>query len=330
MIVEEILKEQEEGLRLVEEELKKVFESSVAVIPAIGLHLLGSGGKRLRPLCLLLSSELSGYKGKERIVFASVIEAIHAASLLHDDVVDDAKVRRGKAASHSLWGNQVVILVGDFLYANALRLAVEQRNVTIIETIAKAAMKMTEGEILQLQKIADPTITEDEYLRIIALKTGSLMSAACRIGGVLGNLPKDNINALTEFGLKTGLVFQMSDDILDFQANEDTLGKRLGRDLHEGKITLPLIYLLKAADNEEKKLVIEEINAASGEQNSGAAQINIITLLELLRKYNCIGKSIDKAKEIVNEAKALLYIFPYSKEKEALLSMCEYALQRKK
>ncbi|MEO5360473.1 MAG: polyprenyl synthetase family protein [Nitrospirota bacterium] len=331
MTAENIFKHYEKDLRRVEGEIAGIFSSDVVVIPDIGRHLIGGGGKRLRPMYLLMSAALSGYTGDARYVLAGVIEAIHAASLLHDDVVDGAGVRRGKPTSHSIWGAQVVILVGDFLYANSLKAAVSQQNLKTMEAISHAVAKMSEGEILQLQKIADPEITEADYLRIVESKTGALISASCRIGAILGGLPEEKINALTNYGLKSGTVFQIYDDILDFKADEENLGKKLGRDLHEGKITLPLIYLLKSANAQEKEELTAIIDSTSDDDMPDEdGQRDLKKVLALFKKYDVIEKTMDKAKEIVAEAKAELSIFGDCSEKDALVVMADYALSRNK
>lgn len=335
MSAEDIFKHHEKDLRAVENEITRIFSSDVVVIPDIGRHLIGGGGKRLRPMYLLMSCALSGYCGDARYVFAGVIEAIHAASLLHDDVVDGAGVRRGKPTSHSIWGVQVVILVGDFLYANSLKAAVSQQNLMTMDAISNAVAKMSEGEILQLQKIADPEITEADYIRIVESKTGSLISASCRIGAILGGLPEEKINALTNYGLKSGTVFQIYDDILDFKADEDNLGKKLGRDLHEGKITLPLIYLLRAANAKEREALTAIIDSTSDDdmpdkEKDWQIERDLNEVLQLFKKYDVIEKTMDKAKEIVAQAKAELSIFDDCREKEALVVMAEYALTRNK
>jgi len=182
-----------------------------------------------------------------------VIEALHTASLLHDDVVDEAELRRGKTAANKVWGNQVVVLLGDYLYAKALHVSVAQESLQIMEALSKATSLMAEGEILQLMKTGDPSITFDEYIKIITGKTAGLISAACRIAGLLAELPAEKVQALTDFGHYIGIAFQMLDDILDYVANESELGKKLGKDLMEGKITLPLIELLRKA-NEKRML----------------------------------------------------------------------------
>ncbi|MBF0537419.1 MAG: polyprenyl synthetase family protein [Nitrospirae bacterium] len=325
----EIFQRYEPELRLVEKELHDVFSSDVALIPAIGRHILNSGGKRLRPLYLILSAELAGYTGKGRAVFGSIIEAIHNASLLHDDIVDGAEVRRGKPTSHSLWGNEVVVLVGDFLYANSLRLAVEQQNLAIMHTISDAVTRMTEGEILQLQKIADPSVTEQEYLKIISSKTGVLISAACRIGALLGNVSQERVEALSRFGLKTGIVFQMFDDILDYKADEERLGKILGKDLNEGKITLPLIYLLDCAQPQEREQVTQIIKSTE-DASPHEMTSNLAEILGLFKRYGVIEKTMQKAIDIANEAKGELSVFDDCPQKDALILMADYALKRKK
>jgi len=313
----------EPELKIVEDRLKDFFKSIASPIPLIGKHLIDSGGKRLRPLLLILSADISGFKGEARLDLAGIIESIHAASLLHDDVVDAAEVRRGKSSAHSIWGNQIVILVGDFLYANALRLAVMQKNQKIMETLSGATTRMTEGEILQLTKIGDPDITEEEYLNIISAKTGALISAACRIGAILGSLPEDKENALSHFGMKTGTAFQMADDILDYMADEGKLGKRLGKDLREGKITLPIIYLLKVATDKEVREVKNIIK-------DGFKQGDLKRIRELFKKHNVLTLSFKKAHGLISDAKVNLEMFPHSAAKEALLTLADYVLSRGK
>ncbi|MEW6213716.1 MAG: polyprenyl synthetase family protein [Nitrospirota bacterium] len=313
----------EPELKIVEERLKDLFKSNVSPIPLIGKYLIDSGGKRLRPLFLILSAEIAGYVGDARPTLGGIIESIHTASLLHDDVVDGAEIRRGKSPAHSIWGNQIVILVGDFLYSNALRLAVMQKNQRIMETLSEATTRMTEGEILQLTKTGDPDITEEEYIDIISAKTGALISAACRIGAIMGSLSEDMENALARFGMKTGIAFQMADDILDYMADEGKLGKHLGKDLKEGKITLPLIYLLKTASDTEVEEVKEVIN-------NGFAKGGHKRILKLFKKYNVIELSFKRARHLVTDAKAELAVFSDSPAKEALFTVADYTLLRGK
>lgn len=321
MSISEIFSAYRDDLKGVEDKLREIFSSESAAIRLIGDHIIGSGGKRLRPLFLILSAELSGYREKDRIILASIIEAIHTASLLHDDVVDGAEMRRGKPASHRIWGNQIAILVGDFLYANALRIAVLQKNQKIMEALSEATTMMTEGEVLQLQRVADPEITEEEYIRIISAKTGALISAACRIGAILGKLPLEAEEAMARFGMKTGIVFQMVDDILDYAAESKELGKNLGKDLEEGKITLPLIYLLRNATEDER---IEIRDIIKGNHSSERLE----RVLYLFDKYGIIEESLRKAQTIMAEAKKELYTFSSSEGRDALLSLADYAIAR--
>lgn len=323
MDLEEVFGLYEPELRIIEEKIKDLFNSPVSTIPLIGRHLIDGGGKRLRPLILILSAELAGYKGDVRLIFGGIIEAIHTASLLHDDVVDGAEIRRGKSPAHSIWGNQVVILVGDFLYSNALRLAVMQRNQKIMETLSEATTRMTEGEVLQLAKTGDPNITEEEYVDIISAKTAALISAACRIGAILGALPEDIENALARFGMKTGIAFQMADDILDYMADEGALGKRLGKDINEGKVTLPLIHLLKTATDKE----LEEVK---GIIKDGLKRGSLKRIMKLFVKYNSIEHCLRKALNIVADAKTELEVFPDSAAKEALFTIADYTPLRGK
>ena len=310
-------------LNLVEQSLRNIFSSDALVIPMIGEHILRGGGKRLRPLFLLLSADLAGYRGEKRITLAGIIEAIHTASLLHDDVVDGAEVRRGNIAAHQVWGNQIVILVGDFCYANALKLAVVQDDLRIIGALSGAITSMTEGEIIQLNRVADPGISLEEYYKIIASKTGALISAACRIGGILGGLSPDREDALGSFGMKTGIAFQMADDILDYTADEKGLGKKLGKDLDEGKITLPLICLLRTVSAREKAEVSDIV------RSDALQDADLRRIIELFEKYSVIEESLRIAQHLVSEAQAELKVFPQSPEREALSGLADYALERK-
>ncbi|MFZ5906873.1 MAG: polyprenyl synthetase family protein [Nitrospirota bacterium] len=323
MSLDDLFKSYESDLQIVEERIRDLFKSPVLAIPLIGKYILDGGGKRLRPLILLLSSDLAGYQGDARHILAGIIESIHTASLLHDDVIDGADIRRGKSPAHTVWGNQIVILVGDFLYSNALRLAVMQKSQRIMEALSEATTRMTEGEILQLAKTADPEITEEEYLSIVSAKTAVLISAACKIGAILGSLPEEKEEALTRFGMKTGIAFQMADDILDYMADEGELGKRLGKDLKEGKITLPLLYLLKTASGKET----EQIKAIV---RSNFTVSGLRKILRFFRKYNSIGLSLQRAQDLIAEAKRELAVFPDSRAREGLLRIADYTLQRTK
>jgi octaprenyl-diphosphate synthase len=313
-------------LKNVEKELLEIFKSTAAPITIIGRHIVSGGGKRIRPLFLLLSADLCGYKESRRNHLAAIIESIHTASLLHDDVIDSADTRRGKPTANSIWGNQIVILVGDYLYSNALRLAVAQKSQKIMEALAEATTRMTEGEILQLHRIADPSITMDDYYTIVSAKTGILISAACRIGGILSGVSENKEQALALFGLKTGIAFQLADDILDYTADSENLGKTLGQDLAEGKITLPMICLLKAVSAEERAELEDIIKNHSKKGN----RKNLKRILKLFSKYNVIEESMKTAQALIEEAKSELSVFPDQEARQALCLMADYSMKRRK
>jgi octaprenyl-diphosphate synthase len=322
MNFQDIFKEYESELKEVEKELANIFKSDATLIPTIGAYILNSGGKRLRPLFLLLSADLAGYKGYKRVILAAVIEALHTASLLHDDVVDEAELRRGKKSSNKIWGNPVVVLLGDYLYAKALHISVAQESLPIMEALSYATSLMAEGEILQLMKAGDPSITFDEYIKIVTGKTAGLITAACRIAGLLAELETEKVQALTDFGHNIGVAFQMIDDILDYVADQSELGKKLGKDLMEGKITLPLIELLKKAKEKEEIVNIIKSDRLSEE--------SLGKILQYLKKYNCIESSIEIAKDYIEKAKSSLYLFNDSPYKQTLFKIADYILLRNK
>lgn len=330
MSVKDIFSAYSLELKAVEAELANIFASDVPLIPLVGQHILGGGGKRMRPLFLLLSADLCGYHGDKRPILGAVIEAIHTASLLHDDVIDGAETRRGKTASHVMWGNHMVILIGDYLYSNALRIAVGQKSQKVMDALSEATTRMTEAEILQLSKTGDPEITVDEYFKIIAGKTGILISAACRIGAVLGNVPEDQEVALRDFGLKAGIAFQLADDVLDYVAQQAALGKKLGKDLEEGKITMPLIHLLKDASAVERDEIIAIIKEASSEErNDSRNGDHLSRIIALYAKYDSVAKAMQTAQGLVDDAQKCLAVFPDSPHKDALMALAAYSMERK-
>lgn len=330
MLVGEVFSSYGAELKRVEAELANIFASDVPLIPLVGQHILGWGGKRMRPLFLLLSADLCGYTGDKRAVLGAVIEAIHTASLLHDDVIDEAQTRRGKTASHVLWGNHMVILIGDYLYSNALRIAVGLKSQKVMDALSEATTRMTEAEILQLSKTGDPEITEDEYFTIISGKTGVLISAACRIGAVLAGMPEEHETALRDFGLKAGIAFQLADDVLDYVAQQAALGKKLGKDLEEGKITMPLIHLLRDALPTERDEIITIIKEASREEKDDSRNGNhLARIIELYAKYDSIAKAMKTAQNLIDDAHQCLAIFPDSSYKDALKTLASYSMQRK-
>ncbi|MBI4698188.1 MAG: polyprenyl synthetase family protein [Nitrospirae bacterium] len=324
MTIEEVWDRYKEDFILVEERINETFKTVAPAISTVGKHLLMGGGKRIRPFLAILCSKIFGYSGDKISTLACSVESIHTASLLHDDIVDGADIRRGRPSAHSLWGNQVVVLVGDFLYSNALRLANSLKSQKIMDALTAATTGMSEGELIQLSKKGDPDISEEDYMKIVKGKTAILMSAACRSGAVIGNATQKQEDAMTAFGLKLGYSFQISDDILDYMAEEKTLGKGLGKDLEEGKMTLPLIYLLRDASHSE----VNKVKSIIKSENFSRPGLDYI--IDLLNKYESIKKSYETANTIIFEAKKELDIFEDSMEKSALLTISDYVLGRDK
>jgi octaprenyl-diphosphate synthase len=322
--LEEVLQLVEGELKAVEGEMDKNLFSQIRMIPTVSHHLISSGGKRFRPILLLLCARLCGYAGERAINLASTVEFIHTASLLHDDVVDRASVRRGMASANALWGNGASVLVGDFLFTKSFSVIVSDGDLRILDVIARATTRMSEGEVMQLVKMGDPKVNEEEYYFVITNKTAGLIAAACRVGGILGNASRDQEEALAEFGLNIGIAFQLMDDTLDYISSEETFGKTIGKDLNEGKITLPLIRALQVCSPVEKEKMTAIIQSAEREEQD----LRFIT--EKVRHLAGAEYTLDRAKDFVEKAKAALSIFPTSREREALLFLADYAIKREK
>jgi octaprenyl-diphosphate synthase len=299
-------------LAQVEDEFKKHLKSQVPLISKIGEHLLSSGGKRFRPTILLLSAKLCGYEGRRQIQAASIIEFIHTATLLHDDVVDDAELRRGNASANSIWGSQASVLVGDFLLSKSFFLMVGDGDLKILNTISKATIQMAEGEIQELMKASDLSVTEEEYLSIITNKTASLISATCQIGAILGGVDGKREQALANFGMNLGIAFQLMDDSLDYTSTEKK----------GGKITLPLIHTLRSCSPSEREKVVGIVLSESADERS------FLSVVDLINRYGGIEYTLEKAREYVAKAKGDLDCFDPSREKTALLTMANYVVER--
>lgn len=312
-----------EELEKVDQEFRRNLRSEVSIISTIGEHLLFSGGKRFRPILLLLSSKLCGYKGERHISIASLIEFIHTATLLHDDVVDKAELRRGVVSANSIWGNDACVLVGDFLFTKSFSLMVENGNWKILKAISTATTLMAEGELEELVRTNDLSITEEKYLSIIFKKTASLISAATQIGAILGNVPIEKELALYEFGKNVGMAFQLIDDKLDYTSNEEEFGKKIGIDLQEGKITLPLIIAYNRCNEDEKEFIKNIIESESIRKD------DFLKVVEIIERYDGIYQTWLKAKQYIEDAKRHLQLFPNSREKEALMILADYVLERR-
>jgi len=310
-------------LEKVDHEFRKNLKSNVPIISAIGEHLLRSGGKRYRAKLLLLSAKLGGYRGDRHISLASLIEFIHTATLLHDDVVDRAELRRGMDSANSIWGNEASVLVGDFLFTKCFALLVQNGDWKILQTISKATMTMAEGELDELIKTNDLSLTEKDYLSIIARKTASLISAATQIGGILGNVSEERERALSEYGMDVGIAFQLIDDNLDYTSKEEDFGKKIGIDLQDGKITLPLIFTLNHCNQEERKFIRKTVESHPITKDA------FFRIVEIIEKYHGVHYTWKKAKRYIEKAKGYLHPFPNSREREALCTLANYVLERR-
>jgi octaprenyl-diphosphate synthase len=310
-------------LEQVEREFARHIESHVAVIPEMGRYIQNSGGKRVRPAVLLMSARLCGFTGDLAILFASVIEFIHTATLVHDDIVDDAALRRGRQAVHSRWGNDVTVLLGDYLYIKALALALRHDVLPLIRVLCDVTVGMIEGEIYQLTKNGDIDITEDEHFEIVRRKTAYLFGGCGQIGGMLGNATAEQAEALRAYGLNLGMTFQIVDDVLDLTGQEEVIGKPVASDLREGKMTLPLIYALNHAGPEFRERIAEVV------RDRHVTSERWQEILETLRQQRALDYALRKAGDYAREAQeTLLAAFVPSPERDALAALPEYVLSR--
>lgn len=285
-------------------------------------HLLFAGGKRLRPLLMILSARLCGYKGNDGARFSSIFEYLHAASLLHDDVVDGSKLRRGKPVANDVWDSPTAVLTGDFLLARSLSLAAAAGSPTIIQTIAEIMEMMSQGEIQQLDRKGDPTLSETEYMEVIRCKTAVLFQGACRTGALLSNAPAEKARALADYGNHCGLAFQIADDLLDYIQDAATLGKNPGADLKEGKMTLPVIHTVRHAAAKDAQW----INNMVERRHFSDADFN--RLVELMATYGGIHYARQMAVDQIKMAKSALTVFSTSKERDLLCDIADYSLLR--
>jgi octaprenyl-diphosphate synthase len=323
MQMQDVFQRYSDDLRRVEECMDIHLRSEIDLIPEISQHLIGSGGKRFRPLLLLICADLCGYRGRKCYTLSAVIEFIHTATLLHDDVIDEAQTRRGKVSANNVWGNAASVLVGDFLYSKAFKLMADQDNLAVIKLMSATTNVMSEGEVFQLVKCGDIDITEAEYLTIIEKKTSILMSAACASGAILGNTTQTQIDALAGFGLRLGSAFQITDDTLDYTAREEEFGKNIGKDLEEGKMTLPLIHALKHCAPAEKVRIRNIIESKGADSNA------VREILMIIDRYDGIGAALNKAGTYIDEGKASLGIFSDSEAKTALFTVADFIMERR-
>ena len=296
------------------------LDSNVDLINQMSHYIISSGGKRIRPLLLLLCARATDYDGDYHYSMAVVIELIHTATLLHDDVVDQSTTRRGQETANELWGNAPSVLVGDFLYSRAFEIMVEPNSMEIMKILSKATNQISEGEVLQLLNIKNANVSQKEYYRIIERKTACLFKAACQIAGILSNSNQKVIEAMGKFGMHLGNAFQIIDDTLDYESDSNIIGKEVGDDLSEGKVTLPMIYALEKTTKSDKKILTDAI------QNADASNINQV--VEILMNVNAFQYSRDIANKESNMALESIDILPSSKYKTALKLLCKLSLER--
>ena len=313
-----------EDLKLVEQQFRKDLQSDVPLIRKVGEYVLSSGGKRVRPALLLLAARLAGYVGDKAVPLASVVEFVHTATLLHDDVVDSATLRRGLASANTLWGNEASVLVGDFLFSKSFSLMVGVGSLDILRVLSDATTVIAEGEVMQLLCTGEMDLTEERYINVIRSKTAILMSAACEAGAILGAVSQQQQKALADFGMDLGIAFQLMDDILDYVATEEEFGKSIGHDLEEGKITLPLIHTLKKCSESERAII-----AAVVEQDEMSLD-DFRAVSGLVKQYGGIAYTVEAARLYINRCKSHLDLFSSSPVRDALLSLSEYVVTRSK
>src|SRR5881409_559041 len=325
--IERVLKERVASLvgadlELVEAEIKGELASPVALIREMGGYIAGAGGKRLRPMLLLLAARLAGYRGPRSARLACVVELLHTATLIHDDVVDRAPLRRGRPSANAQWGDDASLLVGDHLYSKSFAMLVRDNDRAVMETLARSTVSMTEAEVFQLELKRSGVTTEADYVRVITQKTASFISACCGIGGLLGGLPAAHLAALTRYGLDIGVAFQISDDSLDFVANQDRLGKAIGADLREGKRTLPLIAMLGRLVPSET----ERVRALLRRPALVPAELEEIR--RLVVEHEGVEYARARAHAYARAAKADLEVFPSSEERETLALVADFVVDR--
>jgi octaprenyl-diphosphate synthase len=302
------------------------MDSPVALIPQLAAHIVAAGGKRLRPLLTLASARLCGYSGDgvgaRHVKLAACVEFIHTATLLHDDVVDESLLRRGLASANAVFGNQAPVLVGDFLFARAFQLMVEDGSLVVLAILSRAAATIAEGEVLQLVTQNDLSTSEARYLEVIKGKTAALFSAACEVGAVVANRPDSEAAALAEYGLNLGIAFQLVDDALDYAADQAVLGKTVGDDFREGKITLPVLVAYQAGDAADRDFWRRTIEAT--EQN----EADLDRALHLMERCGAIRATLDRAAGFVAAAQAALLAFPNNTLRHALMDVADYTVSR--
>ncbi|MBI2187477.1 MAG: polyprenyl synthetase family protein [Acidobacteria bacterium] len=311
-----------DDLRAVEREFARHVQSQISVIPAIGNYVKDGGGKRIRPAVLLMAARMAGYTGERAVLYASVVEFIHSATLVHDDIIDEAELRRGRQAAHTRWGNHLTVLFGDFLYLKSMSLALTQDTLDVIRLLCDVTLRIVEGEIYQLTKQGAVDLSEEEHFEIVRRKTAYLFAGCARIGGMLGPTTREQQEALWEYGSNIGMAFQIVDDLLDFTGDEVALGKPVGGDLREGKLTLSVIHLLTQDDGRARALVGKIARDRAVDVDEWRQ------LRAMLAETRSIEYAQNTALSFVDRAKQALQAFPANDAREALLFLPDYVVSR--
>jgi len=314
---------------LVADDLKSVndiivhrMHSPVELIPQLAGYIIASGGKRLRPVLTLAAARLCGYEGDRQNALAACVEFIHTATLLHDDVVDESDLRRGKASANAVFGNKSSVLVGDFLFSRAFQIMVEDGSLDVLRILSNASAVIAEGEVLQLTTSNDTETSEEAYLEVIRAKTAELFAAACRIGAVVAQRPAVEEEALRSYGLNLGIAFQLVDDVLDYSAIQARLGKTIGDDFREGKITLPVVLAFRRGSEEERvfwRRTLEDMDQRDGDLEQA---------IEIMNRHNALRDSVERARHYGAVARDALGLFPASPVKRALLDVIDFVVDR--
>lgn len=314
---------------LVADELERVneviidrMESPVEMIPNLAGHLINAGGKRIRPMMTLASAKMCGYTGDAQLKLAAAVEFIHTATLLHDDVIDESDLRRGSATANTIWGNQASVLVGDFLFSRSFQLMVETDNARVLNILSNAAAIIAEGEVMQLITANDLSTTEDSYLQVIQAKTAALFEAAAQVGAVIAGAPSGEEDALYSYGRNLGIAFQLVDDALDYSGAQAKLGKTIGDDFREGKVTLPVVLAFRRGSEEERTFWTRTI--VDGTQD----ETDLERAISLMNKHNSLKDTIERARHYGSMSKDALAIFPESEYTTALNGIVDFCINR--
>jgi octaprenyl-diphosphate synthase len=309
-------------LELVEEELRRNFQSKIRTIEDVGVHILGGGGKRLRPALLLLVSKMLKYDGYRDVVYAAVVEFIHTATLIHDDIIDEADVRRGRTSINYGWGNNLTVLTGDYIFMHSMAMALAEGNLEILRLLSDATIKMIEGEILGTEHNGRVDLSVEDYFEIVRRKTAALFGATCRIPGFFVDLPESTNAALHTYGFNLGICFQLIDDLLDFTSSTEVLGKPALSDLKEGKVTLPLILAIPRATSRERDLIATVARTKSFNGTDPAE------ILAIVNRYETLDESRAIARDYAEKARKALEPFPTSPARETLDAALDFVLDR--